>query len=526
MIIDSNNLPSDTTLEYGVCIIGAGAAGVTIASELSGKFRDICIIEGGGPDYSRKSQILYRGEITGDRYYPLHLSRLRYYGGSTNHWGGASIPFDEFDFIKRDWIPYSGWPIGLKELESYYKRANDLLKIDNYCYEFDRSKPEYEGKPEYGIFNKILQYSRLDDGKFGSHFWNELKSSESISVLFNCNAIKLLTDESGSTIKSVSLKVLQGKNLTVRAMYFILAMGGIENPRLLLLSTDVYKNGLGNQHDLVGRYFMDHIFYYSGIVKFKNIRIRNQIKPFIHNESGNQRKIGLISPDYEFLSTNRISNCNTYLLSRSKLKLGENYNSDSNLSALIIKDDLLRLRIPIEFKSNIKSLISGTDKVIKIIIYQLIDIFRFEKEIALRTCIEQVPNPGNRVILSEEKDFLGINKVVLKWDMGSEEKRTLEKYHEYLKSRLISSGICDLNFMDENELNANYGPGHHHMGTTKMSEDSKTGVVDKHCRVFGISNLYIAGSSVFPTGGVANPTLTIIALGIRLAEHIKTKFHI
>ncbi len=528
MIIESNNFNSGVELNYDICIIGAGAAGITIAKELRLDSHKICLLESGGLDYSRKTQQLYCGQISGDRYSSLHLSRLRYYGGSTNHWGGACLPLDDFDFSKRDWIPFSGWPISFADINPYYRRAHEFLELGEYNYEYIQNASENDEYNLYdqNIFNKLSRHTRLDAEIFGSNFIDEFRNSRNIDLITSANVTNLACNSGGNLIEKVAVQTVSGKSFFVNAKNFILASGGIENPRLLLISNKVHESGIGNGHDQVGRYFTDHLFFYSGVLQSDKMIMKKILNSSTHSMFNTKGYRELITPDYNYLSNNRVLNFYSYLLTRPDYKLTKDYYKEGNQSAMIIKDDMLNARIPIDFILHLKTVLNDAGILLKLFFDKLKGGIQYNNQLTVRSCIELAPDPENRVMLSQKKDKLGINQVNLKWKLRDLDKYTVIKLHEFLEMKFRKSDIFNLkvneNFIDQ-QFPYSYESGHHHTGTTKMSDNPKKGVVDKDCKVHGVSNLYIAGSSVFPTAGVANPTLTIIALAIRLSDHISNK---
>jgi len=232
----------------------------------------------------------------------------------------------------------------------------------------------------------------------------------------------------------------------------------------------------------------------------------------------------LISPDFDYLKNNRILNFYSYLLKRSNYKLKQDYYTEASKSAMLIKDEVLNAKIPIDIFSHVKTALSEPGILFKLFFYKFKDSILSNNQLVIRSCIELTPDPDNRVMLSQKKDNLGENQVILKWKIRDLDKYTITKLHDFLDTKFRNSRIFNLKIFDnfiEERFPYSYESGHHHTGTTRMSDKPESGVVDKNCKVHGISNLYIAGSSVFPTAGVANSTLTIIALAIRLSDHIR-----
>jgi len=252
MIIDLEKSTHDVLLEAEVCIVGAGAAGVALARDLMKAGRDVCLLEGGGMDYEEKTQTLFEGENVGMEYYDLDHSRLRFFGGTTNIWGGRSVPLDPIDFEKRDWVPHSGWPITLDDLQEYYRIAHDSLEL---------------GGGKLGLspidFNPgeiTTRFWRFDDlaERFNSRRSDDLINSENVRIVLHANTTGLHATENAMGINYLNAQTMQGKKLQVKASHFVLACGAIENARLLLASNSVEANGIGNEYDQLGRYFMEH----------------------------------------------------------------------------------------------------------------------------------------------------------------------------------------------------------------------------------------------------------------------------
>ncbi len=260
MLIDLEAASDDISLEAEVCIVGAGAAGVALARDLMNAGRHVCLLEAGGMDYDEQTQSLTKGNIIGMEYYDLDHSRLRFFGGTTNIWGGRSIPLDRIDFEKRDWVPHSGWPITLDDLKPYYQIAHDSLELGEYDYETGiweklNLKP-IDFDPEK-IVHRFWRFDDLEE-RFNSRRSDDLVKAENVSIVLHANTVGLQAAENASAITHLDAKTLQGRKLQVNARHYVLACGAIENARLLLMSNDVEANGIGNQYDQVGRYFMEH----------------------------------------------------------------------------------------------------------------------------------------------------------------------------------------------------------------------------------------------------------------------------
>ena len=290
MFVDARRLDNDATIEADVCIIGGGVAGITLALEFGKRGIRTCVLESGGFRPDPATRDLNRGENVGLPYRFDDGCRSRFLGGSSNCWGGWCRPMDEQDFAARDWVPYSGWPFPKRELVPYYDRSRDVLQIGP-----DRYDPEFwvaaSGRTDVrrmpfvtgDVIDAISQFS--PPLKFGRFYEAALRRAQHLTVFLYANATEIETDASGCRVQAVKLATLTGRTAWAKAMVFILAAGGIENPRLLLASNRTHPAGLGNQNDLVGRFFMDHVQLSTGQVRLVNIGKQDELYDckFNHN---------------------------------------------------------------------------------------------------------------------------------------------------------------------------------------------------------------------------------------------------
>src|SRR5437868_5750198 len=237
MFFDARSLSTSTVIETEVCIIGAGAAGITLAREFAASDFRVALLESGGMDYEPETQALYAGQSIGEAFEELSASRLRFFGGSTNHWGGWCLPFDPIDFAERDDLPYRGWPFPKSHLDPWYTRAQKVCRLGPYDYHpsgwgipANIIPPPFKG-PNFEC--KILQESRV---RFGTVYAHELTQAPRVSVFLHANAFLFETSEADSEVLRLTVKTLAPSEFTVHAKIYILAAGGIENARLLLAS--------------------------------------------------------------------------------------------------------------------------------------------------------------------------------------------------------------------------------------------------------------------------------------------------
>jgi choline dehydrogenase-like flavoprotein len=507
MHIDARELTNGTLIEGDLCIIGAGASGIAIALQWINSSQKVILLEGGGFSYEDNIQELYRGKGTGQPYYPLKSSRLHYFGGTTGHWGGLCTTMDPIDFTKRDWVENSGWPIKWEDLEPYYKRAQPILELGPYEYSFDYWKKidkTLESLPlDFNIvYNKMWQFS--PPTRFGKTYKDDIVNSSNLTLYTYANVVDIKAADHLKSIQEVTVKNHAGKTHTVRAKYFVLACNGIQNPRMLLASNTQFPNGLGNENDVVGRYFMEHLE-----IKSAELWLHDAKKMNLYNMTGKPRAELAITAQAQ--EKHKMLNGTASLSPLNFAKeVKPAIETWSNQDPRASEDQLHEEHKKVHDK---RWLIRLTTEL-----YKSYELF---------TRIEQYPNPNCRVTLDTEKDALGVPRAKLHWELSLLEKRSVRKLYQLIGEQVGMSGAGRVKMMDylqdENDNNwpAFTGGGWHHMGATRMHDDPKKGVVDPNCRVHSMENLYIAGDSCFTTGGAVNPTLTIVALSIRLSDHLK-----
>lgn len=507
MHIDARTLDDDSIIEGDLCIVGAGAAGISMALEWADTSYKVILLEGGGFNVESDVQDLYAGESVGQRYYPLQSARLHFFGGTTGHWAGWSAPYDPQDFEKRDWIPHSGWPITRQTLDPYYNRASEIIELGKYSFDIDTyigDDPELVPLPftDSPVWTKMWQLS--PPTRFGKKYRDRIVDSDNIVLYTHANVCDIEANESVSSIKDVALKTLEGKSHKVRARKFVLACGAMQNARLLLASNKQAAAGLGNDKDLVGRYFMEHLEVESarfilpspGPMKLYTVDI------FISKFFG---ELSLSAAKQKELKS---LNCT------SSLRPGS-FSRESPLSIERYPEDAAET---IRLMENMEKTAESGEAV-------LIDHSQI-KMYSMHTRLEQAPNPNSRISLSDEKDALGMPRTKLDWQLSELDKHSIRTFYETLGEEAGRLGIGRIQMSDwlleDDPMWPPYlGGGWHHMGTVRMHDDPNEGVVDANCKIHGIDNLYVAGSATFPTAGAANPTHTIIAMTLRLSDHLK-----
>jgi choline dehydrogenase-like flavoprotein len=517
MLAYFEEIPTGSRLEADICIIGAGPAGIAMAREFEGTDLSVLLIESGGLDFDKETQNLYRGiNERGD--FKLHKSRFRIFGGTSYVWGGWCAPLDASDFETRAWVKDSGWPIKLADLTPFYRRAQPLFELGPYRYQVDQwDFGTAETLPLDRAKLRHILWQLSPPTVFGTTYLDELRTSKNIRVLLQANATEIVTDAVGSSVTRISLQDFHGRKSHVFAGAYVIACGGIETARLLLSSSRDQPWGLGNGHDLVGRFFMEHPHPDAGGVVFSVEP--DLLRAYYEREFDSGRIILGWGPSAEAQEKLGILNCSVAL--HGSLHHGPSEGMDSLVK---LARALESRRWPDDVSGHVWRVLRDLDNVLRESYMRATEGPVTGFGLIART--EVAPNPSNRLIMSDEKDELGMPRVKLVWNVGDLERLTVERTVNLLAQEFGRLGmgrvrINELLLEDNDTWSRNLSWFGHHMGTTRMSENPRTGVVDVDCKLHGMSNLYVASSSVFPTCGYANPTLTIGALAIRLADHLK-----
>ncbi|WP_017655206.1 GMC oxidoreductase [Fortiea contorta] len=546
MFVDARLLPVDQVIETEVCIVGAGPAGITLAREFIGQKTKVCVVESGGEEVDPQTQALSEGLTVGDPFLTVADTRCRRFGGNSNIWavkiGNGQIgvryaPLDEIDFEHRDWIPHSGWPFGRSHLDPFYERAQSVCQAGPFAYEADTWEEEQIQRlplNEEQVVTKMFQFGARD--VFSHKYREELRAADNISVYLNANVINIESNDSVNRVTRLQVATLRDNKFYVAAKVFILATGGLENARILLMSNTQQTAGLGNGHDVVGRYFIDHPIADGGVFVPSDRQLFNTTALYDLRLVRNTNILGHLVPSKAVMEREQLANiCAVFFPrpSRRQWKAVESFKA--------IAESIASKKFPENFWPGLLNTISGIDYV-TLATYlaitkrqSLLHAFgrggwsdipnndrRFQSYQIVHL-LEQLPQPANRVVLSKERDALGCQKLELQWRWDPENGRSIGRAQEVFARELARAGLGEFQLDRKDGLPRLSIPSGaaHHMGTTRIHVDPKQGVVDENCRVHGVSNLFIAGSSVFPTGGYANPTLTIVALSLRLAEQIK-----
>lgn len=511
MIIDGRSLPDGETIVCDLAIIGAGAAGITLALALAEDGLSIAVLESGGLDWDGDVQDLYRGSIGAVPYGPLEATRLRMFGGSTMHWGGWCRKLDAIDFEGQAERGTIGWPIAREVLTPYYDAALPLLDLgkdafDDVAYWESRAGERALALPDERVTTRFFQFSAPT--RFGERYRGAMERAGAVRVFLHTNVTAINLTPDGARVRDLSLKRLTGETGRIEARHVVLASGGMENVRLLLNSRDVMREGAANASGLVGRYFSDHPLV-SDVARLILFRPDDFARYYASDLTlGRDRIRAILTPSNALRRAEGLLGSLTTVDAPSARWTGAGVREGLGAFAAMpgaIAPDIVRLHA--------RLMGYGADAVFD--------------EFSLGSGLEAEPDPQSRLVLSDDTDPLGMQRLRFDWRLS---KGTIDSFHrtlEILAADLRDAGLGLLRINPELTRgwpdNASYAC--HHLGGTRMGEDAKTSVVDTDQRAHGIGNFWIAGSSVFPTHGVSNPTLTIIAMTLRLADRLRQEFH-
>lgn len=549
MEIDARTLPFGETIETEICLIGTGPAGLTLARELAGQSFRVCVLESGGleepdPDTVSLGEVETEGDfiqVTPDR-------RNRRFGGNSTYWainidqglqGPRLCPLDEVDFEERNWLPDSGWPFDRSHLLPFYERAQRVCQLGPFAYSgndwADEQSPILP-LDDRRITTKMFQFAPAR--AFYHEYRAEINRANNITTYLHANAVELETDELARTVTRVRVACLGGREFWVSAKVVILAAGGVESTHLLLLSNRVQKTGLGNEYDQVGRYFMDHPLVPGGLIIPSHPELFNQTALYDLRKVNDIPIMGGLGLTNDAMRREKMLNMATWIFPRAK-----RFRSSEAVMSLKELLSLRALRKRNDIGQHLRNVVTGLDDIAASATDKLTgkqqpfwsnlstggwSYLQDQKETVYGVfevlhMTEQAPHPENRIVLATDVDKLGRRRVRMQTCWRDIDIEHIKRSQDILAEEIARAGLGYYHIERNGDIPLLESAGaSHHMGTTRMHVNHKLGVVDEHCRVHSTSNLYIASSSVFPTGGCANPTLTIVALAIRLADRVKS----
>jgi choline dehydrogenase-like flavoprotein len=497
MLIDARALEEGATLEADVCIAGAGAAGMTIALDLRGSGLSVLVLESGGVERDEATQALSEGRMIGIDTWDMRRMRIRALGGTTGHWNGWCRPLMPQDFERRDYIPDSGWPLKYSDLVRWFRKACHTLEIGAFEWNADE-RSERTSKPLLPVSSNIEQryYQFSPPTRFSTVYGPVLVQAEDVRVVTFANLVDVRLDQARGRVDGFACRTLAGTNFRVAAGRYVLALGGIENARVLLASRSQQREGVANGHDVVGRYFMEHPHYYGSI-------------GVVHASALDLSFYRRGDSDWTRADGTRVEMLGALALSEAVSRREQLLNFSATF---------LAAPRPSAAKTESDALPAATTQAL---VTRGAGEFR-ASQLTLRC--EQSPLRDSRITLGDEVDALGMPRVALDWRIAPQDDVQMRRAMVVLGRELGAAGLARLWVPgDVARFAWRQDPGGHHLGATRMGKDPATSVVDATSRTHEVRNLYVTGGSVFTTGGDSNPTLTIVALAHRLADTLKSE---
>jgi choline dehydrogenase-like flavoprotein len=546
VIVQADTVTMNACLWADVCIVGAGPAGISLALALSDQKLKVVLLESGQLRCHAPTQALCAGEIADPRLHsPPDKYRQRRMGGSTAIWGGRCVPFDAIDFETRAHVPDSGWPISLEDLLPFYPQANTLAEAGRFSYDADEALGPEVAPMIRGFDSSLVRTNSLErfscPTDFGRRYARRLQVAANVKVLLGANCTALRLDTDGQAVSEVEVKTLAGLRFRVAVRTAVLATGGLETARLLLASRDVAPAGIGNEHDVVGRYYMCHIAGNVGTLAIRGgsagVRHGYEVAP---EGIYCRRRLSVAAPEQK---RRGLANAVARL---HFPRIADPGHRSGVLSGLFLARRLISYEYAKRLNDGTAATLATYTRHLLNVIGDPVDTSAFlthwltrrtlaqrkfpsvilrnrANRFSLEIHAEQQPRANSRVTLGERADALGMPRLRIDWRYGREDIDSVRGMLELIAQEFERSGVGQLQYERgklEEDLMRFGAYGGHHIGTARMGANVRTSVVDANCRVHSVRNLYVAGSAVFPTSSQANPTLTLIALSLRLGRHL------
>lgn len=523
MIVDLEKGDHVDRSNFEVCIVGAGAAGITLAARLAKRRIRTLLLEAGGRRYDSRDQDLYLGELgDGLIYNGLYDGRFRVLGGSTTQWAGQILELDNFVFEKRPWVPGSGWPFLKSELVPYYKSAAELEGLAN------APKDEEEiwrllglQRPKFGpdLTSAFSNFSLKTD--FAVVHRDTIENDPNLTVCLHANACEFVIGGDETAILGIRCKTFSGHKIVFHARAFVLCMGGIETCRFLLQPMKDRARAPWNRRDLVGRHFQDHLLCHVADVVERDPRLPDIYLDYFSIRGYRfQQKMKLPVEAQQRLATLDIGGFITHFtggyddMAKAyetvrwiRTRRYEKLNSARLIHLAANFHKLLWHKIP--YSRSIQSIGRSACRSLK-----------------LNVNCEQAPLSEGRITLSPMRDALGLFRAKIDWRTSEQELHSIRRYVEVVQETFRRNGLGEIVpvpslYADDEEFTSTFRDSFHHIGGTRMAVSEEFGVVDPDLRLFGTKNAYVCSTSVYPSAGFANPTHTLIALALRLSDHLR-----
>jgi choline dehydrogenase-like flavoprotein len=548
--LDGRRIPNGATLDAGVCIVGGGPAGITVAHELLSASVSTIVVESGGWRPNSLVQALNDAEVSPESAHPpAEMYRERRFGGSSTIWGGRCVPLRRSDFELRSHVTNSGWPLRYDDLLPYYAKAMSYCEAGQFAFDpasLRDSEPIIGGLKNEQIVVGVERFSPPTD--FGRRYKPDFARAPTHTILLESTCVCLLSNDEGSSIEAIECVTLAGNRFKIRARCFVVAAGALESVRLLAASNRKCAAGIGNSSGLLGRYYMSHLEgtlgrlqvatgrhvawnfakTSDGIYAKHYVRLSDDVQQVhrLRNIIFRLHHPNPMDPDHGDPVLSLMYLAKRFILPEYRRKITtveldalKRLPGGSKLAARHAANVVRRPWPLIRFLSTwTYRRYARYRRVPYVALYSKAGVYPLDYN------AEQTPLQNSRVFLVRDKDRFGVPKLRIEWQVCAEDIESIAASYRLMQQALAPTGAAIL-AVDHDDLTEKVRDtipvGGHHLGIARMSDDPRRGVVDPQCRTHDIENLYLASSAVFPTSGAANPTLTIVALAIRVADRLK-----
>ncbi|WP_263383219.1 GMC oxidoreductase [Granulicella arctica] len=529
MQIDLESVPPGQAAPYRtqICIVGGGIAGLVLATTLARSGIEVHLLEAGGQsaEPEARSQEIYTAAMAASHHSGTTEGRFRTFGGSSTRWGGQLLPYTADIFVPPVETPSHAWPFGPEAISRFYPQVEDLLGVDHLPYTadifeaFDRNIPTKMSSSS-DITLRASKWAPFARRNLAPTLGEQAISSPKATVFFHANVTELLISSDGTRLEAVLVRNYQGTTFRFEAQHYVLAAGTIETSRLLLASRSVAPTGVGNDRDLVGRGFHDHISYPAAeLTGLARTTMLQWFAPILEQGTTHTAKLEASPPLRERLNI---------LATMAHITINEPENSGAAVVRSLLRS-MQRGDLRGALIDSLPRLPGASIEIARLAYNAKVRKRRAVSRAAtvtLRIDTEQRARSENRIRLdSVNQDALGLPKTIVDWRISDDETDSIRTYAAYLREQLPHLGTGPITWQPELSLPdaplSNITDTYHPMGGTLMGTDPTTSVVNPDLRLHDVANLSVASCATYPAGGSSNPTFTLMALTLRLAEHLQ-----